>query len=134
MTKVFKVAKAPGFVSAEVKSMPKNVRFLHDAPDGAYITVVAQRAQRSLASNNYTEKKAVPEGSLIIVTEGGHLYGLNGNGGFAGLGKNSRGAYSALMVQRVSIAVTVNDFRHTKKKSKKSKVVTKKKRMTKKKR
>ncbi len=130
-----KVTKAPGFVSAEVKSMPKNVRFLHDAPDGAYITVIAQRAARSLASNNYTAKKAVPSGTLIIVTEGGHLYTLNGSGGFEGLGKNNRGAYSALMVQRVSIAVTVSDFRSPPKKKKKvTNKKAKKKRTTKKKR
>ncbi len=129
-----KVTKAPGFVSAEIKSLPKNVRFLYEAPDGAYITVSAQRAERSLASNNYTAKKAISAGSLIIVTEGGHLYTLNGNSGLVGLGKNQRSGYAQLMVQRVSMAVTVGEFRAPPKKKTKTKVVTKKKRMTKKKR
>ena len=129
-----KVTMAPGFVSAEVKSMPKNVRFLDGAPDGAYITVTGQRAERSLASNNYTAKKAIPSGSLIVVTENGHLYTLNGNSGLVGLGKNQRSGYAQLMVQRVSMSVTVNEFRASPKKDKKSKVVSKKKRTTKKKR
>ena len=129
-----KVTMAPGFVSAEVKSMPKNVRFLDEAPDGAYITVTAQRAERSLASNNYRAKKAIPSGALIIVTENGHLYTLNGNAGLVGLGKNQRSAYAQLMVQRVSMAVTVNDYRPRPKKKKVEKKVAKKKRMTKKKR
>jgi hypothetical protein len=129
-----KVTKAPGFVSAEITSLPKNVRFLYEAPDGAYITVSAQRAERSLASNNYTAKKAISAGSLIIVTEGGHLYTLNGNSGLVGLGKNQRSGYAQLMVQRVSMAVTVGEFRAPPKKKTKTKVVTKKKRMTKKKR
>ncbi len=129
-----KVTMAPGFVSAEVKSLPKNVQFLDGAPDGAYITVSAQRAEGQRASNNYKAKKAIAAGSLIIVTENGHLYTLNGNSGLMGLGKNQRSAYAQLMVQRVSMAVTVNDYRAAPKKSKKSKVVTKKKRTTKKKR
>ncbi len=129
-----KVTKAPGFVSAEITSLPKNVRFLYEAPDGAYITVSAQRAERSLASNNYTAKKAISAGSLIIVTENGHLYTLNGNSGLVGLGKNQRSGYAQLMVQRVSMAVTVGEFRKPPKKKTKTKVVTKKKRMTKKKR
>ena len=129
-----KVTQAPGFVSAEIKSMPKNVRFLHGAPDGAYITVSAQRAERSSAANSYEAKKAISAGSLIIVTEGGHLYTLNGNSGLVGLGKNQRSGYSTLMVQRVSMAVTVGEYKAAPKKSTKSKVVTKKKRTTKKKR
>ncbi len=133
-----KVTKAPGFVSAEVTSMPKNVRFLHGAPDGAYITVTAQRAERSLASNNYNAKKAIAAGSLIIVTEGGHLYTLNGNSGLIGLGKNERSGYAQLMVQRVSMSVIVGEYKASPKKSKKTKVEknkkAKKKRTTKKKR
>lgn len=129
-----KVTKAPGFVSAEITTLPKNVRFLHDAPDGAYITVSAQRAERSSQANSYEAKKAITAGSLIIVTEGGHLYTLNGNSGLVGLGKNQRSGYAQLMVQRVSMAVTVGEYKAAPKKSKKSKVVTKKKRSTKKKR
>ena len=132
-----KVTKAPGFVSAEVTSMPKNVRFLHGAPDGAYITVTAQRAERSLASNNYNAKKAIAAGSLIIVTEGGHLYTLNGNSGLIGLGKNERSGYAQLMVQRVSMAVIVNEYRASPKKNATKRAPNKKakkKRTTKKKR
>ncbi len=129
-----KVTQAPGFVSAEVKRMPKNVRYLNEAPDGAYLTVAAVTAQRSNSGNNYNARKALPSGSLIIVTEGGHLYTLSSHG-FVGLGKNNRNAYSYMMVQRVNIAVTVSDFRAAPKKSKKTKVVKKKKkRMTKKRR
>ncbi len=133
-----KVTKAPGFVSAEITSLPKNVRFLYEAPDGAYLTVSAQRAERSLASNNYNAKKAIPAGSLIIVTEGGHLYTLNGNSGLIGLGKNERSGYAQLMVQRVNMAVTISEYRASPKKSKKTKVEknkkAKKKRTVKKKR
>ena len=75
------------------------------SPDGAYLTVSAQRAERSNASNNYNAKKAISSGSLIIVTEGGHLYTLNGNSGLVGLGKNERSGYAQLMVQRVNMEI-----------------------------
>ncbi len=126
-----KVKLAEGFVSAEIKNLPKHVRFLHNAPDGAYITVSPHKASRGNSSNGWNATKAIPAGSLIISTEGGHLYVLNGNSGLTGLGKGSSNSYAHLMVQRVNMTVTVSAYRAqpkpkpTKKKAKKKKKKTK---------
>jgi len=51
----------------------------------------------------------IKAGTLLLSTEGGHLYTFDDNGGLKGMGKNTTrdNEYAALLVQRVKIDITM---------------------------
>ena len=135
-----KVTTQKGFVSAEVKALPKGISvFSQGMADGVYLVasnfLIKYDSYYSGISAQSKAKRSIPAGTVILSTEGGHYYRMNAAGnGFSGLGKRN-GTLDGCLVQRVSItSMEIGPYKAiptkkpvTKKKVAKKKKVTKKK-------
>ncbi|MHC4315776.1 MAG: hypothetical protein ACYSW3_25315 [Planctomycetota bacterium] len=129
-----KITTAKGFVTAQTV-LPKGVTTLGNAEDGIYFVIQNCPPPKP----NYDRLKTLPQGTIIWVSAGGHMYELvKSSGNLRGLGKSSRrNNYPLALVQRVAISsiefgAYVAPRKVTKKKVTKKKVA--KKRVTRKRR
>ncbi len=123
-----KLAMAKGFVAAAASALPKGVVLLGSAGDGVYLTLSEFKVpyQDNPRRTGYT----MEAGSLLVSTEGGHYYTLDGEGGFRGLGKRlnrHNSLLAATLVQRVSLTITADEYKKPPAKKRIKKKVTKKK-------
>lgn len=97
----------------EVKNLPKNVVIGRgNMPDATYI-ILQSKSRRKRSPSSYEWLPALKAGTLVISTEGGHLYTFQPNGnGLKGMGKLRFGALDGVLLQQVSItSIEIGDYR-----------------------
>lgn len=111
-----KQTNAKGFISAEVKALPKGIMVLADGiKDGTYLLALDHVIPYTRYGNGIEsaskDRRTIKAGTVLISTENGHFYRFNENGdGFSGLSKRNSVLTGAL-VQRISItAIEIDTY------------------------